>query len=251
MISIITIAFNSAETIQETIESVFSQDCTDFEYLVVDGGSTDGTVNIIESFGNRINKFISEPDQGIYDAMNKGIGLAQGELIGFINSDDVYSSKEVLKKVAGVFSDPSIDACYGDLCYVKRDDISSVVRYWRSSEFSPGLFLRGWCPPHPTFFVRRNVYDRFGNFDLQYKIAADMELMYRFMAVYRIRTFYLPEILVKMRMGGTSNQSWTSIWAQNREIWRALKAHGQRPSLISFSVGKLMLRCKQFVSRPA
>jgi glycosyltransferase involved in cell wall biosynthesis len=182
--------------------------------------------------------------------MNKGIRMAKGEVIGFINSDDFYSSPFVLETVADVFKDASVDACYGDLCYVEKDDIASVVRYWRSSVFSPGLFLRGWCPPHPTFFVRRSIYQRLSSFDLQYKIAADVELMARFMEVHRIRTRYIPEVLVTMRLGGTTNRSWSNVVRQNREIFRALKAHGLRPSLASFGFGKLFSRSKQFLTRP-
>ena len=249
-VSIITISYNSAATIGHTIESVLGQKYQNIEYIVIDGGSSDGTGDVVGRYGDRINTFVAEDDDGIYYAMNKGINIASGEVIGFINSDDFYASSEVLAKVVKVFSDPSVDACYGDLCYVKQDDIASVVRYWRSSEFIPGLFMRGWCPPHPTFFVRRSVFDQLGGFDLQYKIAADVELMLRFVEVNRIRTRYIPEVLVKMRMGGTSNRSWSNVVMQNCEIWRAFSEHSLRPSLISFVIGKLWSRGKQFFSRP-
>ncbi|MDH4318268.1 MAG: glycosyltransferase [Desulfobulbaceae bacterium] len=249
-ISIITVSKNSVTTIADTIKSVLSQKYNNIEYIVVDGGSVDGTADVVGCYGDVVDKFVTEEDNGIYDAMNKGIQFASGEVIGFINSDDFYASSEVIVKVAKVFSDPTVDACYGDLCYVKQGDVNSVIRYWRSSEFTPGLFLHGWCPPHPTFFVRRCVFERLGGFDLQYKIAADVELMIRFIEVNRIRTRYIPEVLVNMRMGGASNSSWSNVLMQNREIWHVLSEHNIRPSLISFVVGKLLLRGKQFFSRP-
>jgi len=182
--------------------------------------------------------------------MNKGIALARGDIIGFINSDDFYPSADVLQRVAEVFKDRSVEGCYGDLSYVSQGDASSVVRYWRSSPFTPGLFSRAWCPPHPTLFVRRDVYERLGGFDLRYPIAADMELMARFIEVHRIRTVYLNQVLVHMRLGGTTNRSLRNIVQQNREIWRALKAHRLNPSLLSFVGSKLVSRGRQFLARP-
>lgn len=230
------------------MRSVGEQTYSEVEHIVVDGGSTDKTLSIVDRFKSRPGVVVCEPDRGMYDAMNKGIRLATGDVVGFINSDDFYSSAGVLAKIAAVFKDRSVDACYGDLCYVNRDDVNSVVRYWRSSEFKPKLFLYGWCPAHPTFYVRRNIFERFGGFDLQYRIAADVELMARFLEVHRITTRYIPEVLVKMRMGGMTNRSWSNIVTQNLEIWRALKGHGLRPSLTSFVGGKLLSRSKQFMS---
>jgi glycosyltransferase involved in cell wall biosynthesis len=250
-ISIITVAYNSAATIADTLTSVASQSHRDIEHIVIDGASTDNTLDVVRAHGRHLTSLVSEHDQGIYDAMNKGLRLASGDVIGFINSDDLYASAVAIANVVKVFSDPTIDACYGDLCYVKRDDIQSVVRYWRSSDFEPGLFARGWCPPHPTLFVRRKVYEQFGGFDLRYKIAADTELMARLLEVHRIKVHYLPEVLVNMRMGGTTNRNWSNIVLQNREIWRALKVHDLRPSLVGFLTGKLWSRGRQFVTRPA
>ena len=249
-ISIITVAYNSAATISDTLRSVASQSHRDIEHIVIDGASTDNTLDVVRAHGPHLTRLVSEHDQGIYDAMNKGLRLASGDVIGFINSDDFYASTEVIAKVVKAFSDPTVDACYGDLCYVKPDDVASVVRYWRSSAFSPGLFLRGWCPPHPTLYVRRRVYERFGEFDLRYRIAADVELMMRFLEVHRINALYIPEILVRMRTGGTTNRSVSNIVRQNLEIWRALKDHGLRPSVSSFVAGKLLSRGKQFLTRP-
>ena len=193
---------------------------------------------------------MSEPDRGIYDTMNKGIALAKGEIIGFLNSDDFYAAPDTLVKVAQVFGDTSVDACYGDLCYVKQHQPRGVGSIWRSSTFRPGMFRTGWCPPHPTFFVRRRVYERLGGFDLSYRMANDVELMARFIEVHRINTEYLPELLVKMRIGGVSNHNWRSILLQNREFWRAMKAHQMQPSLLTFVGGKLLSRGWQFLSRP-
>lgn len=250
-ISLITVCFNSAEHIADTLRSVNTQGHADIEHLIIDGASRDETLDVVARHPQSWRRVVSEPDEGIYDAMNKGLRMATGEVVGFINSDDFYSAPDVLEKVSGAFSDPAVDACYGDLCYVKRDDTRSVVRYWRSSPFAPGLFGQGWCPPHPTLFIRKRIYDAHGGFDVRYRIAADVELMARMLEVHRIRTRYLPEVLVNMRMGGTTNRSLSNIVIQNREVWRALRAHGLRPSLISFAGGKLLSRGIQYLSRPA
>jgi glycosyltransferase involved in cell wall biosynthesis len=249
-ISIITVCYNSAACIADCLRSVDAQTWPNMEHLIIDGASSDGTLQVIKRHERSWRRVISEPDKGIYDAMNKGVRLSTGTVIGFINADDFYASADVVHKVAEVLNDPSLDACHGDLCYVDPDDTASVVRYWRSSDFRPGVFLRGWCPAHPTFYVRRNVYERFGAFDLQYKIAADVELMMRFMEVHRIKTRYIPEVLVKMRVGGMSNRSWSNVILQNREILRALKRHGLEPALLPFLAGKLFSRGKQFIPRP-
>lgn len=249
-LSIVTVCFNSAAHIADALRSVDMQTWPDIEHLVVDGASRDATLDVINAHPQPWRRVISESDLGIYDAMNKGIRLATGDVIGFINSDDFYANPTVLQTVAEAFSDPTVQACWGDLCYVGQDDTAQVVRYWRSSLFKPGMFLHGWCPPHPTFFVRRNVYERFGGFDLQYKIAADVELMARFLEIHRIANRHIPEVLVKMRMGGTTNQSWSNVLKQNREIWQAFKRQGLRPSLPVFLVGKLVSRSKQFLTRP-
>lgn len=246
-ITVITVCYNSGSHVADTLSSVDSQTWPDLEHVIVDGASTDDTMRIVRSRPQPWRRAISEPDTGIYDAMNKGIALAEGEVIGFLNSDDVYSSPQALAKVAKVFMDRSVDACYGDLCYVNQDDLTSVVRYWRSSVFNPGSFALAWAPPHPTFFARRSVFDRLGGFDLRYKIAADMELMARYMEVHRINTRYIKEVLINMRIGGTSNRSWSNVLKQNREIWRALKALGLHPVLVSFLARKVLSRGKQYL----
>jgi len=250
-ISVITVCYNSAETIGHTLRSVREQTYGDIEHIVVDGGSRDNTLEVVAAEGQHVAKLVSEKDKGIYDAMNKGIALASGEVVGFINADDFYASTSVLTDVAAAFGKSGADSCYGDLCYVSQSDPMRVVRYWRSKDFVPGSFEAGWCPPHPTFFVRRSVYERLGGFDLSFKIAADFELMARYLEAARITSCYIPEVLVKMRLGGTTNRSLSNIFKQNAEIRRALSKIGRRSSLVSFVLNKLVTRAIQFVRRPA
>ncbi len=246
-ISIITVCFNSAKTIMDTIHSVANQDYTDIEHIVVDGGSTDGTVEII-SKASSIARFVSEPDEGIYDAMNKGISMANGDIVGILNADDFYNSNHVLSSIAKVFENSSIDACYADLVYVDQNDTDKVVRYWKSSSFKQGLFLKGWMPPHPTFFCKKSVYEKYGVFNLDYKIAADVEILFRFIEQVGIKTGYLPELLVRMRMGGTTNKSISNILIQNREILTILVHHYGDVSYLKFYINKLTNRVKQFIA---
>jgi glycosyltransferase involved in cell wall biosynthesis len=250
-ISVVTVTWNSAATVADTLRSVNAQTHPDVEHVVVDGGSTDATLAIVRAEGRRVAHIVSERDRGIYDAMNKGIRLATGDVIGLINSDDFYASDDALATVAATFAaEPGLDAVYGDLCYVRPDDTTRIVRYWRSAPFAPGRFARGWAPPHPTLFVRRQVYERHGLFDLDYPIAADFELMARLLEVHRVRVRHLPKVLVHMRTGGTTNRSLRNIVRQNREILRALKRHGLSRSAPGFFVAKLLSRGRQFVARP-
>ena len=221
------------------------------EHIIVDGGSKDNTLEVVTAEGQHVVKLISEKDKGIYDAMNKGIELASGDVIGFINADDFYPNQAVLDTVAAAFEASGADCCFGNLCYVRQDDISHFVRYWKSSAFEPGLFEKGWCPPHPTFFVRRSVYQRLGCFNLDYKIAADVELMARLLAAERISSYYIPEVLVHMRMGGTTNRNLRNIVKQNLEIRRGLLANRLRFSWPKFILYKVLSRAAQFVRLPA
>lgn len=250
-ISVITVCYNSAKTIGHTLRSVREQTHGDIEHIIVDGGSNDNTLEVVKAEGEHVAKLVSERDSGIYDAMNKGIALASGEVIGFINADDFYASPDVLADVATAFERSGADCCYGDLCYVSQIDPTRTVRYWCSADSVPGAFEKGWCPPHPTFFVRRAVYQRLGGFDLSFKIAADFELMARYLEAARISSCYIPKVLVKMRLGGTTNRSLSNIFEQNSEIRRALLKHGLRFSLLSFMLNKLVSRAIQFVRRPA
>ena len=250
LITLVTVVFNGAATLEHTIRSVIEQTYDNVEHIIIDGGSIDATLDILRKYEGSIDYWVSENDSGIYDAMNKGITLARGEIVAFINADDFYASPGVLTTVAAAFKSSGADCCYGDLCYVSQVDPTRTVRYWRSADFVPGSFEKSWFPPHPTFFVRRSVYQRLGGFDLSFKIAADFELMLRYLEVARISSDYIPEVLVKMRLGGTSNRSLSIIFKQNVAIRRALSKHGLRSSLVSFVLNKLVTRAIQFVRRP-
>ena len=246
-ISIITVAYNSNKTIGDAINSVLSQTYENIEYIIIDGGSADGTVEVIQSYRDKISRFISEPDNGIYDAMNKGISKATGDIIGFLNSDDIYADTEVLAKIANVFKDPKVDAIYADLVYVTQDN-SRIVRYWKSKPFLKGDFAKGWCPAHPTFYVRKSAIERLGSFDQSYKLAADMEFMLRYLEQGQLGVVYIPHVLVRMRLGGASNQSLKSIVEQNQEIFAALRKNKIPFSKGLFAVYKVASRLRQFIA---
>lgn len=222
-ISVITICYNSAHSIKTAIDSVLAQTHPDVEYIVVDGKSKDNTVEIVQSYGSRITKFISEPDRGIYDALNKGIAMATGDVIGFMHSDDLFASDNTLAKVAELFQQTGSDSIYGDLEYVYKEDTNKVLRYWKSGNFSIRNLKMGWMPPHPTFYVKRAVYEKYGTFNTTYKIAADYDTMLRFLGKYRISTSYLPEVMVKMRVGGASNRNLKNIIRKTKEDHKAIK----------------------------
>lgn len=225
-ISVVTAVYNSNRTIGQALDSVLSQSYPTVESLVIDGASTDGTLAVLESYRSRLGVLISERDQGIYDALNKGIKHASGDVVGFLHADDVFEDTEVLAKVASVFQDPTVDAVYGDLVYVRQDDISQVIRYWKSGLYDDAALSRGWMPPHPTFYVRRSVYERLGGFDTRYRIAADYDTVLRFLAVGKIRAAYIPEVLVRMRTGGVSNRSLKTIIRKSREDLDVLRRNG-------------------------
>ncbi len=220
-VSIVTTTYNSQKTLEETIKSVLSQSYKDIEYIIIDGNSSDGTIEIVSKYRDRISKFISEPDNGIYDAMNKGLKLATGDVVGILNSDDVYCDNNVVAKVVDIFNQTDSDSVYGDLYYVKEDDLTNVVRYWKSSVFKKGSFKKGWHPAHPTFFVKKEIYEKYGYFDLSMEVSADFELMLRFLEKYNISAKYIPQVIVKMRMGGESNSSIKNIIKGNRSILKA------------------------------
>ena len=251
-ISIITVTLNNASVIKKCLDSLKSQKYNNVEHIIVDGGSTDKTLSILKSRNKQLSVVLSEPDKGIYDAMNKGIKLATGEIIGFLNSDDFYLNNKVISKVVKEFEkDSFLDACYSDLIYVDQFNISKSIRYVKSSKFQEGLFSKGWCPPHPTFFVRRSVYKKFGNFDLSYKFASDVDLMMRFLEKYKIKSKYIPEVWVKMRMGGVSNKNLKNIWLQNKEIIHSFNKNNLSVNLLKFLVLKIISRIVQLFKRPS
>ncbi len=223
-VSIITVCYNSARTLQETIESVLAQTYADVEYIIIDGGSTDNTPAIIERYRSRIDRVISEPDQGLYDAMNKGIALATGQMVGILNSDDLLAHAHVIADMVKAM-DRHTDAVCSDV-HIFKDNKENVVRKYRCTRWKPWMFQIGHQPPHPGFFVRKTCYERFGVFDLQFKRAADFELLLRFIGVHKINTKFVSYTSVLMRSGGSSQQGIKAISAANREDHLALRKHG-------------------------
>lgn len=227
-ISIVTAAFNSAATIKDTIESVLSQDYPNIEYIVADGGSKDGTVEILKSYGDKI-KWISEKDSGIYDAMNKGVKMATGDAIGVVGSDDFYPDNQAISKVVKAFKESNADSVYGDLHYVDAVNTNKIVRNWKSGTYDRQRFLNGWMPPHTAFFLKKSAYDTYGLYDTTYRSAGDYELMLRMLYKHHVSSFYIPEVLMKMRIGGDSNSSIKGRIKANREDLRAWVINGLKP----------------------
>ncbi len=218
------------------------------EHVIIDGASTDQTVELIRQNQGANVRLVSEPDQGIYDAMNKGITLAIGDVVGTLNADDFYAADDVLAEVHQVMENPQIDACYADLDYVDAQNSNRIVRAWRSRSFRPGLFRAGWMPAHPTFFVRKQVYAQWGTFDPAFKLAADFELTMRFFEVGKIRARYVPHVWVKMRMGGATNRSLRNVLVGNWESYRACQKNGLRVTPF-FMIRKVLSRLPQFLNR--
>jgi len=219
-ISIITVCYNSENTIRDTIESVIGQNYTNIEYIIVDGRSTDGTLEIIQNYKQKISKIISEPDIGMYDAMNKGINIASGELIGFLHSDDLYADSTSIENIINKINIAGTSSIYGDLVYVKKNNLSMVVRKWNAGPFSQNKFKFGWMPPHPTLFIKKAVYDKYGFFNVDFGTAADYELIIRLFYKYKVSCTYLPIIITKMRSGGVSNQSFYNHLKAHINDWR-------------------------------
>lgn len=229
-VSIITVVYNGADTIAEAIDSVLAQTYPAIEYIIVDGGSTDGTQAIVAGYGDRISRFVSEPDEGLYDAMNKGVRMATGDVIGILNADDLYRHPDVISRVVETFTQSGADAVYADLVYADRTNPDRVTRYWQAGDYTPGAFLRGWMPPHPTFFVRAAVYRQYGYFSTKLRSAADYELMLRLIHKHQIRVAYLKEVTVVMRVGGVSNSSLQNRLRANREDRLAWQLNQLKPS---------------------
>ncbi len=228
-VSIITITYNSELTLRDTIDSVVSQTYNNIEYIIIDGGSKDNTLNIVKSYEGKIAKVISEKDNGLYDALNKGIQLATGDVIGLIHSDDFYNDPNVIQHIVDTFQLTKAEAVYADLYYVDKDDTTKIFRKWKSGYYKHGMFLNGWMPPHPTFFVKREVYQKHGGFNLQLKSAADYELMLRFIHKHQITLAYLPEFIIKMRVGGKSNVTLKNRIRANQEDRKAWVMNGLKP----------------------
>lgn len=233
-ISIITITYNSESTVEDTIKSVVTQDFPNVEYLIVDGLSKDKTLDVVNRYAQYIDKVVSEKDKGLYDALNKGIKLASGDVIGMLHSDDVYANTQVISKIAQQFAmDPTVEAVYADLVFVDRTDTDKVLRTWKAGSYEPDAFKKGWMPPHPTFFVKKSVYERLGGFNLDLKLSADYELMLRLIHKNKVKVAYLPETIVKMRMGGISNTSFFVKLKANMEDKMAWKINDIKPGMFT------------------
>ena len=242
-VSVITICFNSQDTIEDTIKSVISQDYKDIEYIIIDGNSKDNTKSIIQKYKSKLAYYISEPDLGIYDAMNKGIAASKGDLIAILNSDDVYAFKSVVSKMVNALGNN--DAVYADLVYVGSNDLNSVKRVWKAGSYKKGLFYFGWMPPHPTFFVKKKCYDELGTYSLDLNTSSDYELMLRFIHKFNISISYLQKTIVKMRLGGASNASFRNRMLANRGDKKAWKINGLKPKAYTFLL-KPLRKLNQF-----
>ena len=238
-VSIITISYNSAKTLDETIKSVLEQSYDDLEYIIIDGQSADTTVEIIKSYGDRISTYVSEKDDGIYDAMNKGVSLAKGDIIGFINSDDKLNSEDCIWEIVKVFQVNDCDVVYGDKIYTDSKNTSKVIRYWKAGEYDRSNFEKGWMPPHLSTYIRKELYDKYGKFRTDFKIAADYELLFRFMYKHNANSKYLPKVIARMRAGGISNKSIKNILISNYEVYKSWRVNG-------FSVSPLIVVRKPF-----
>ncbi len=251
-ISIITATFNSAKTLRDTIESVLRQSYRDIEYIVIDGASKDNTLNIVKSlepkFEGRL-KYISELDKGIYDAMNKGVKMATGDVVGILNSDDFFTSNDVIAKVADAFAANDVDAVYGDIHFVKDENLEKCTRYYSSKNFHPWMLRCGFMPAHPSFYCKKTVFEKYGLYDLQYKTSSDFEMMVRLLGKYKIKTKYLPMDFVTMRAGGESTAGLASKRKVNNDISHSLKAHGIYTNQLLQSVRYVWKACELLYSK--
>jgi glycosyltransferase involved in cell wall biosynthesis len=247
-VSIITISYNNAETIEDTILSVINQDYKNIEYIIVDGVSKDNTLEIANNYKSQIATIVSEKDNGIYDALNKGISLATGDIIGMIHADDLYANNTVISDIVNTFTKNDVDAVYADLNYVDRFDTSKTIRKWKSGEYKHGIFFKGWMPPHPTFFVKKSCYEKYGTFNLKLKSSADYELMLRMIHVNKIKLAYLPKLVVKMRAGGQSNVSLLNRIRGNKEDHLAWELNGLKPKMFTL-IRKPLSKLIQYIRK--
>ena len=245
-ISIITVCYNSGKTIEDTFKSVQSQSYKDIEYIVIDGGSKDNTMELINQYKEIIDYSVSEKDNGLYDAMNKGIEKATGDVIGFLNSDDLFCDDMAVEKVMNVFNENSkIDSVYADIYYVDQNNTDKIVRKWITGKQK--TFKKGWHPAHPTLYIKKKVYNQYGGFNLKFKLASDFEIMLRFIEKYKISTIYLPEPLIKMRLGGETNKSVENIFRQNKECIKAFKDNDLKVNSIMYPFFRIIPKFFQFL----
>jgi glycosyltransferase involved in cell wall biosynthesis len=248
-ISVITVSYNSGATLGDTLHSVKAQKYPDIEHILIDGGSTDCTAELISQQGDHLAKYVSEPDCGIYDAMNKGLALATGDIVGFLNSDDMYADPDVLSDIAEVFGVPEVDAVYGDIVMVDPQRLQAVRRYWRPGQYKNGACMRGWMAPHPSLYVRRDILLKSGGFNLSYSLQADFDLELRLFECMKIRSVYIPRTVVRMRMGGATTGSIRNILRGNIEAAKSAKSHGFSGGLF-FMASKVIGRLNQYWVRP-
>ena len=234
-VSIITVTYNSAGTLRDTLESVKNQDYPDVEHILVDGASKDDTVKIIQAYSH-VAKYVSEKDRGLYDAINKGILMSTGDVVGILNSDDFFPHKQVISHMVKCFKENDADAVFGDIAFVRPENLEKVIRLYSSRKFYPGKFKYGYMPAHPSFYVKRKFYEEYGLYKLDYKIAADYELLMRFMYTNQLKYAYLPEVMVYMRTGGVSNKNILSRYVLNKEIIRACKENGVKTNMFIISL---------------
>lgn len=252
-VSLITVTYNAAEFIQDCIESVIMQDYSDIEYIIIDGGSNDGTVEIIQKYEAHLAYWVSEPDKGIYDAMNKGLRQAHGDIIGLLNADDMYTHTEVVSRIIQEFKEKRVDSVFGDLVITKREDTSRIIRFYPGKNFKPKQFASGNMPPHPTFYVKKSLYEQYGDFDTSYKICADFDLMVRFLYKKEASYSYIPEVLITMRSGGNSSRSLgvlRTTFALNREMLEACRKYEIKTNLL-FIYTKYFQKIFQLIRRPS
>ena len=248
-VSIITVVYNGAEFIRDCIDSVLGQTYSDLEYIIIDGKSTDGTIDIVQSYGTNIAQFVSESDKGLYDAMNKGIKLATGNIVGLLNADDFYRHNRVIENMVATFDRSGSDAVYGDMLYVDRSDTSRLKRYWRSGWYSDNAFLWGWMPGHLSFFAKRWLYEQHGLFRLDLTSAADYELMLRFIHKNKAKLAYMNEVTIVMRVGGVSNSSFKNRLRANREDRLAWELNGLTPYFFTLFL-KPLRKLRQYITKP-
>ncbi len=222
-VSVITAVYNNEHTIADSVRSVALQSYPNIEHIIIDGNSSDNSLALIKKNPGRVSTIISEPDEGIYDALNKGIHHASGDIIAFLHADDFFATNTVIEDAVMLFRQAKTESIYGDLLYVSKDDTEKILRNWKAGTFSFSKLKKGWMPPHPTFFVKKSVYEKYGVFDTNFKIAADYDIILRFLGKHKISTAYLPKLMIKMRIGGESNKSVKNIIRKMKEDVRALK----------------------------
>jgi glycosyltransferase involved in cell wall biosynthesis len=247
-ISIITVCYNSEKTIERTIKSVLSQNYNNIEYIVVDGGSKDSTVKIIKNYTDSIHEFITEKDDGIYDAINKGIYMSSGDIVGILNSDDIFSNENIISDVAKIFIEkPQLDSIIGNIAFINNNE--KIIRVYNSQNWTPNRFVYGFMPPHPSFYCKRELFHKFGGYKKDYKIAADYELLIRFLKIHQISYYQLNTIMVLMNLGGVSTKSFKSTFLLNREVKRACEQNGLKTNFLKL-YSKYFFKILEFIRLP-